>query len=56
LQEQWDLDAGEDFVVNFQQAVKGHTKKASVCGKSQEWEMQLAACSDHWAPAHKMGG
>lgn len=31
MQEQWDLGAGEDSVVSFQEAVKGHAKKAGVC-------------------------
>lgn len=36
MQEQWDLGAGEDSVVSFQKAVKGHTKKAGVCRRREE--------------------
>lgn len=36
MQEQGDLGAGEDSVVSFQQAVKGHAKKARVCGRPEE--------------------
>ena len=41
MQDQWDLGAGEDSVVSFQEAVKGHAKKAGVCRGPEEQRAHL---------------
>lgn len=54
MQEQGDLGAGEDSVISFQQAVKGHAKKARVCRRPEEKKLYLKVCRDSRQP--KAGG